>query len=75
MAEAEIGEPLGGRLVLRHTSNRSSGTWGPDDYDVMSGGRDIGRIHKCGAAWERRQNWISLTFNVIPFTLGHTAMW
>jgi len=56
MAEAEIGEPLGGRLVLRHTSNRSSGTWGPDDYDVMSGGRDIGRIHKCRAAWERRQN-------------------
>jgi len=56
MAEAEIGEPLGGRLVLRQTSNRSSGKWSPNDYDVMSGGRDIGRIHKCQAAWELRQN-------------------
>ena len=24
-----------GPLVLRHASKRSSGTWGPDDYDVI----------------------------------------
>ena len=30
-------------------SKRSSGTWGPDDYDMMWEGRDIGRIFKPGA--------------------------
>jgi hypothetical protein len=40
-------EPIGGHLVLRHASKRSSGTWGPDDYDVIdSHGRDIGQIFK-----------------------------
>jgi hypothetical protein len=33
-------------LVVRHASKRSSGTWGPDDYDVIQDGRDIGRIFK-----------------------------
>ena|SRR5215211_4600623 len=36
-------------LTLRHASKRSSGTWGPggpDDYDVISDGRNIGRIFK-----------------------------
>ena len=43
----EIGEPLGGPLTLRQASKRISGTWGPDDYDVIdSRGRDIGRISK-----------------------------
>jgi hypothetical protein len=37
-------EPTGGLLVLRHASKRSSGAWGPDDYDVFAGDRDIGRI-------------------------------
>jgi len=33
--------------VLRHATKRSSGTWGPDDYDVIdASGRDIGRISK-----------------------------
>src|SRR5215211_4229388 len=52
-------EPIGGPLTLRHASKRSSGTWGPDDYDVIdSRGRDIGRISKPRAdippdhAWE-----------------------
>jgi hypothetical protein len=31
---------------MRHASKRSSGTWGPDDYDVIHDGRDIGRIFK-----------------------------
>jgi hypothetical protein len=26
-------------LVLRHASKRSSGTWGPGDYDVIDGSR------------------------------------
>jgi hypothetical protein len=39
-------EAIGGPLVLRHASKRSSGTWGPDDYDVIHDGRDIGRIFK-----------------------------
>jgi hypothetical protein len=39
-------EPMGGPLILRHASKRSSGTWGPDDYDVFQGGQDIGCIFK-----------------------------
>jgi hypothetical protein len=39
-------DPIGGPLVLRHASKRKSGTWGPDDYDVIQDGRDIGRIFK-----------------------------
>jgi hypothetical protein len=37
-------DAIGGPLALRHASKRSSGTWGPDDYDVSHDGRDIGRI-------------------------------
>jgi hypothetical protein len=36
--------PSIGQLVLRHASKRSSGTWGPDDYDVIQDGRDIGGV-------------------------------
>ena|SRR5215211_4443986 len=32
--EVETAEPHR-HLVLRHASERSSGTWGPDDYDVI----------------------------------------
>jgi len=39
-------ELIGGPLVLRHASKRSSETWGPDDYDVIQNGRGIGRIFK-----------------------------
>jgi hypothetical protein len=43
-------ESLRGQLVLRHASKRSSGTWGPDDYDVIDAeGRDVGRIFKTRA--------------------------
>jgi hypothetical protein len=36
------------RLSLRHTRKRSSGTWGPDDYDVIdSSGRALGRSAHC----------------------------
>jgi hypothetical protein len=31
--EMDRGEPIAAPLVLRHASKRSSGTWGPDDYD------------------------------------------
>jgi hypothetical protein len=37
-------EPIGGRLILRHASKRVSGTWGPDNWDGIYNGRDIGRI-------------------------------
>ena len=43
----DVGEPFGGYLVLRHARFRKSGTWGPDDYDVIdSRGREIGRIFR-----------------------------
>src|SRR5215216_6256355 len=35
--EAVSEDPIGGPLTLRHASKRSSGTWGPDDYDVIDG--------------------------------------
>ena len=41
---------IGGPLVLRHASKRSSGIWGLDDYDLIQDGRDIGRIFKARAA-------------------------
>jgi len=34
--------PAGSRIY----SKRSFGTWGPDDYHVISDGLDIGRAHK-----------------------------
>jgi len=38
-------------LVLRHASKRISGTWGPDDYDVLNAsGGVVGRIMKARAA-------------------------
>jgi len=38
-------EPIGGPLVLRHwTKGRGGDFWKPDDYDVFSGDRKIGRI-------------------------------
>jgi hypothetical protein len=38
-----VTEQIDARLALRHASKRKSGTWGPDDYDVIHDGRDIGR--------------------------------
>jgi len=34
-----VTEPIGALLVLRHASKRKSGTCGPDDYDVIQGGK------------------------------------
>jgi hypothetical protein len=46
-------------LILRHASKRSSGTWGPDDYDVIDAqGRDIGRIFKPGAGVPPDHPWM-----------------
>jgi hypothetical protein len=43
----DTADPIGGPLVLRHASKRCSGTWGPDDWDIIGAhGRDIGRIFK-----------------------------
>lgn len=34
-------------LVLRDAnSHRGGGDWGPDDYDVFDGNRDVGRIFR-----------------------------
>ena len=47
-----------GPLILRHASKRSSGTWGPDGYDVIdSDGRDIGRIFKPRAGIPEDRPW------------------
>jgi hypothetical protein len=54
MAEQRVGSPL----TLRHASKRSSGTRGPDDYDVMWQGRDIGRIFYAGAGVPPDQPWM-----------------
>ena len=51
-------ELLGGPLILRHASKRSSGTWGPDDWDVRQDGRDIGRISKPRAGVPDDQPWM-----------------
>jgi hypothetical protein len=57
-AEEVSAEVLGGPLVLRHASKRSSG-WRFDDYDVIHEGRDIGRIFKprAGAPDDRPWMW------------------
>jgi hypothetical protein len=73
MAE-EAGEPLGGHLVLRHASKRSSGTWGPDDYDVIDAhGRDIGRIFKAsgGVPEDRPWKWTITGAVVAPRLPSH----
>jgi hypothetical protein len=44
---------LVGPLLLRHARKRKSETWGPDDYNVIQDGRDIGRIFK-SARWRSR---------------------
>jgi hypothetical protein len=52
-------DPIGGPLVLRHASKRKSGTWGPDNYDVVdSGGRVIGRIFKPRAGVPPEYPWV-----------------
>lgn len=50
--------PIGGPLTLRHASKRSSGTWSPDDWDVMSGGRVVGRIFRPGAGVPPDRPWM-----------------
>jgi len=66
-------EPLGGTLSLHHGSTRSSGTFGPDDYDVMSGNRIIGRIFKprAGAPPDRPWEWAITGAVVMPHLSSH----
>jgi hypothetical protein len=50
-------DPIGGPLVLRHASKRS--TWGPDDWDVIDAdGRDVGRIFRPGAGAPDHRPWM-----------------
>lgn len=39
-------------LVLRCAQGHRPGDWGPDDYDVLDGERDIGRIFRINVATE-----------------------
>jgi hypothetical protein len=39
-------------LILRGAQGRRPGTWGPDDYDVFDGNREVGRIRRMDAATE-----------------------
>jgi hypothetical protein len=49
---------LSGPLVLRRASKRTSGIWGPDDYDVIeAAGRDIGRIFKASGGVPEDRPW------------------
>jgi hypothetical protein len=65
--ESVSGEAIGGPLVLRHASKRSSGTWGPNDYDVIQDGRDIGRIFKPRAGVPPDHPWMwTITGAVAP---------
>jgi hypothetical protein len=46
-------------LILRHASKRPSGTWGPDDYDVLNGsGGVVGRIFHGGGGVPQDQPWM-----------------
>ena len=68
-------EAIGVPLVLRHASKRSSGTWSPDDYDVIDGtGRDIGRIFKprAGAPDGRPWQW-TVTGAIVKPSHGFAA--
>jgi len=65
---------IDGPLVLRHASKRSSGTWGPDDYDVIDGqGRDIGRISKprAGVPPDHPWEWAITGAAVMPHLASH----
>ena len=67
-------EPTGGPLVLRHARFRTSGTWGPDDYDVIDSlGYDIGRIFKprAGAPDDRPWEWAITGAVVMPHFPSH----
>jgi len=64
----------GAPLVLRHASKRSSGTWGPDDYDVIdSQGRDIGRISepRAGVPPDHPWEWAITGAVVMPHFPSH----
>ena len=39
-------------LVLRRTQGHRRGDWGPHDYDVLDGEREVGRIYRVNAATE-----------------------
>src|SRR5215211_28588 len=72
-------DPIGGPLVLRHASKRSSGTWGPDDYDVIdSRGRDIGRTSKPRAGVPPDHPWewaITGRYSCRPSVMASAPAW
>src|SRR5215218_8779352 len=61
-------------LLLRHASKLSSGTWGPDDWDVIDANRrDIGRIFKprAGAPPDHPWEWAITGAVVMPHLPSH----
>jgi hypothetical protein len=71
---SDSNEPTRSQLVLRHASKRSSGTWGPDDWDVIDAhGRDIGRIFKAsgGVPDDRPWKWTITGTVVAPALPSH----
>jgi len=62
------------QLVLCHASKRSFGNWGPDDWDVVQDGRDIGRVFKpsAGVPGERAWMWC-VTGAIVKPSHGFTA--
>jgi hypothetical protein len=67
-------EEIGSPLTLRHASKRLSGTWGPDDYEVIdSAGHDIGRIFKprAGAPDDHFWMWTITGAVVMPALPSH----
>ena len=60
--------------MLRHASKRISGTWGPDDWDVVYNGRDIGRIFKAGAGVPPDRPWMwAVTWAIVKPSHGFCA--
>jgi hypothetical protein len=47
-------------LTLRRAQGHRLGHWGPDDYDVLDGDRDVGRIYRINTAHE--QWWWGVSF-------------
>jgi hypothetical protein len=58
-------------LTLRRAEGHRLGHWGPDDYDVLDGDRDVGRIYRIKAADE--QWWWGVSFVDRPHVLRHRA--
>ena len=44
-------------ILKRASASRSSGQWSDDDYDVLSGGKAVGRIYKDTAVGNPDLRW------------------